>query len=64
MTVQISQRGKEYLRKAQTVLRSAKAMTDQVIATQLKARADNYEQRAKRASLDAARDCSIRCYYE
>jgi hypothetical protein len=64
MAFQLSQRGKEYLRKAQTVLRSAKAMTDQVIATQLKARADNYEHRAKKVSLDAARDCSIRCYNE
>ncbi|MBR0947227.1 hypothetical protein [Bradyrhizobium liaoningense] len=60
MTLQISQRGKEYLRTAKTLLRSAKAMTDQVIAAQLKALADDHERRVKKASLDDARDCSIR----
>lgn len=54
MTLQISQRGKEYLRTAKTLLRSAKAMTDQVIAAQLKALADDYERRAEKASLDDA----------
>ena len=38
MTLQISQRGKEYLTTAQTL-----TMTDQAIATQLKALADDYE---------------------
>jgi hypothetical protein len=60
MTLQISQRGKKYLSTAQALLRSAKAMTDQMIAAQLKALADDHERRAKKASLDAARDCSIR----
>jgi hypothetical protein len=59
MTLQISQRGKEYLRTAQTLLRTAKTMTDQAIAAQLKALAD--ERRAEKASLDGARHCSIRC---
>ena len=47
MTLQISQRGKEYLKTAQTL-----TMTDQAIATQLKALADDYERRAEKASLD------------
>ena len=54
MTVQISQRGKEYLKTAQTLLRTAKSMTDQAIAAQLKALADDYERRAEKASLDDA----------
>jgi hypothetical protein len=35
-------------------------MTDQLIAALLKALADDHERRAKRTSLDAARDSSIR----
>ena len=35
MTVQISQRGKEYLKTAQSLLRTAETMTDQAIAAQL-----------------------------
>ena len=54
MTLQISQRGKEYLKTAQTLLRTAKTMTDQAIAAQLKALADDYERRAEKASLDDA----------
>jgi hypothetical protein len=54
MTLQISQRGKEYLKTAQTLLRTAKTMTDQAIAAQLKALADDYERRAERATLDDA----------
>jgi hypothetical protein len=54
MTVQISQRGKEYLKTAQTLLRSAEAMTNQAIAAQLKALADHYERRAEKVSLDDA----------
>jgi len=50
MTVQISQRGKEYLETAQTLLRAAKTMTDQHVAGQLKALADDYERRAEKAS--------------
>ena len=50
MTLQISQRGKEYLKTAQTLLRTAKTMTDQAIAAQLKALAEDYEWRADKAS--------------
>ena len=50
MTVQISQRGQEYLETARTLLRAAKTMTDQAIAGQLKALADDYERRAEKAS--------------
>jgi hypothetical protein len=56
MTVQISQRGKEYLETARTLLRAAQTMTDAVIAGQLKALADDYERRAEKAShVDAAK---------
>jgi hypothetical protein len=58
MTVQISQRGKEYLKSAQTLLRAAETMTDQAIAAQLKALADDYERRAEMASLEDAKHCS------
>lgn len=54
MTLQISQRGKEYLRTAQTLLRTAKTMTDRAIAGQLRALADDYQRRAEKASLDDA----------
>lgn len=37
MTVEISQRGKQYLETAQTLLRAARTMTDAAIAGQLKA---------------------------
>jgi hypothetical protein len=52
MTLQISQRGKEYLKTAQTLLRTAKTMTDQAIAGQLRALADDYERRAEKTSRD------------
>ena len=56
MTVQISQRAKEYLETGRTLLRAAQTMTDHVIAGQLKALADDYERRAEKAShADAAR---------
>jgi hypothetical protein len=56
MTFQISQRGKQYLKTAQTLLRAAQTMTDDAIAGQLKALADDYEQRAEKAShVDAAK---------
>ena len=56
MTFQISQRGKQYLQTAQTLLRAAQTMTDEVVASQLKALADDYERRAEKASLaDAAK---------
>jgi hypothetical protein len=54
MTLQISQRGKEYLKTAQTLLHAAKTMTDEAIAGQLKALADDYERRAEKASRDDA----------
>jgi hypothetical protein len=51
-----SQRGKEYLETARTLLRAAQTMTDQAIAGQLKALADDYERRALKASqVDAAK---------
>jgi hypothetical protein len=56
MTLHISRRGKQYLKTAQTLLRTARTMTDQAIAGQLKALADDYERRAEKASLvDAAK---------
>jgi hypothetical protein len=59
MTVQFSQRGKEYLETAQTLLRAAQTMTDRAIAGQLKALADDYERRAEKASHDdAAKACA------
>jgi hypothetical protein len=56
MTVQISQRGKEYSETAQTLLRAAQTMTDSAIAGQLKALAEDYERRAEKAAhADAAK---------
>jgi hypothetical protein len=53
---QISQRSKEYLRTAETLLRAAQTMTDRAIAGQLKALADDCERRAEKASnVDAAK---------
>jgi hypothetical protein len=50
MTFQISQRGKEYLETARTLLRAAQTMTDRAIAGQLRALADDYQRRAEKAS--------------
>ncbi|NEU97100.1 hypothetical protein [Bradyrhizobium uaiense] len=56
MTFQISQRGKQYLQTAQTLLRAAQIMTDNLVVSQLKTLADDYERRAEKASrADAAR---------
>jgi hypothetical protein len=56
VTLQISRRGKEYLKTAQTLLDSAKPVTDRAVADQLKALADTYERRAEQAShIDAAK---------
>ena len=56
MTMQISRRGKEYLKTAQTLLHAAKTMTDRAVADQLKSLADEYERRAEKAShVDAAK---------
>jgi len=54
MTLQISQRGKQYLKTAETLIRAAQTMTDRVVATQLKTLADDYERRAEKASRDDA----------
>jgi hypothetical protein len=43
MFQQVSQRGKEYLKTAETLLRAAQTMTDRAIAGQLKALADDYQ---------------------
>jgi hypothetical protein len=50
MTFQISRRGKKYLETARALLRAAHTMTDRAIAGQLKALADDYQRRAKKAS--------------
>jgi hypothetical protein len=56
MTFQISQRGKQYLKTAQTLLRAAQTMTDRAVADQLKALADDYQRRAEKAShVDSAK---------
>jgi hypothetical protein len=56
MTFQISRRGRAYLETARTLLRTAQTMTDQAVARQLKALADDYERRAEKASqVDAAK---------
>jgi len=56
MFQQISQRGREYLKTAETLLRAAQSMTDSVVASQLKFLADDYQRRAEKASqVDAAR---------
>jgi hypothetical protein len=46
----ITQRGKEYLKTAENLLRTAHTMTDGAIAGQLKALAEEYERRAEKAS--------------
>ena len=56
MTFRISQRGKEYLETARTLVRAAQTMTDRAIAGQLRALADDYQRRAEKAShVDAAK---------
>ena len=45
---QISQRGKQYLKTAETLLRAAQTMTDLAIAGQLKALADDGQRRAEK----------------
>ena len=54
MTLHISRRGNQFLKTAQTLLRTARTMTDQAIAGQLKALADDYQRRAEKASRDDA----------
>ena len=57
---------KEYLETARTILRAAQTMTDQHVAAQLNALAEDYERRAEEAAHDhaakvlarsAAREC-------
>jgi hypothetical protein len=60
MTVQISQRGKQYLETARTLLRAAQTMTDAAIAAQLKTLAEDYERRSEKASQDDAAKASAR----
>jgi hypothetical protein len=50
MTFQFSQRGQEYFKAAQRMLRAAQAMADQAIAGHLKALADDSQRRAEKAS--------------
>jgi hypothetical protein len=53
---QISQRGKQYLKTAETLLGAAKTMTDRAVADQLRALAEDYQRRAEKAShVDAAK---------
>jgi hypothetical protein len=47
MTFQISQRAKECLTAAQTLLRAAQAMTDSAIADQLEALANDFQRQAE-----------------
>jgi hypothetical protein len=47
---QISQRGKEYLKTAETLLGAAETVTDRAIAGQLNALAEDYQRRAEKAS--------------
>jgi hypothetical protein len=47
---------KQYLATARTILRAAQTMTDEHVAGQLKALAENYERRAEKAAYaDAAK---------
>jgi hypothetical protein len=51
---------KEYLDTARTILRAAQTMTDQHIAAQLKALAEDYERRAEKAARADAAKASAR----
>jgi hypothetical protein len=54
--LQISPRGKEYSKTAETFLRAAQTMADRAIAGQLKALAEDHQRRAEKASyVDAAK---------
>jgi hypothetical protein len=45
---QISQRGKEYLKTAETLFRATQTMTDRAIPRRLKALADDFQWRAEK----------------
>ena len=47
---QMSRRGQQYMETAQSLLRAAMSMTDEVVATRLKLLADDYQRRAEKAS--------------
>ena len=51
---------KEYLETARTILRAAQTMTDQRVAVQLKALAEDYERRAEKAAHAEAAKASTR----
>jgi uncharacterized membrane protein len=56
MNYPISEQLKGYLETARTLLRAAKTMTDQAVASQLRIIAHDYQRRAKKASrVDAAK---------
>jgi hypothetical protein len=55
MTLQISQRGEQYLKTAQTLIRVAQTMTDRAIAGQLNALADDQRRAEKASHVDAAK---------
>ena len=53
---QISQRGKQYLKTAETLLRAAQTLTDRAVAGQLNALAEDCQRRAEKASrVDSAK---------
>jgi hypothetical protein len=51
MIVELVMVSKEYLNTARTLLRVARNMTDQTIASRLKVLADDYERRGHKAGL-------------
>jgi hypothetical protein len=60
MTLQISQRGKEYFKTAQSLLRAARTMTDDAIVARLKSLAEDYQRRAEKASSADAANARVR----
>jgi hypothetical protein len=60
MNVQMSRRGREYVKTARTLLRTAQTMTNRVIASRLEALADDYQRRAEKASNDDTATASAR----
>jgi hypothetical protein len=54
MNIRMSRRGKEYVKTARTLLRTAQTMTDRVISSRPEARADDYQRRAEKPSHDDA----------
>jgi hypothetical protein len=58
MNIQISERGKQYLETARSLLRAAQTMTDDAIAAQLRSLADDYRRRSEKASHDDAAKAS------